>query len=219
MQKKCAERDETNNRLSDLQQQEKGIEEEKEKHEQIRRSAKESLDQLGGGKAMDAKKVQDAYSIADRERSNAEKELLAESKSMGIALALSRFVSPLQNRLKAEELRETWERLREGTIERADQVLNAAIPEPPSSDPLLGNLSVEIREQVKERFRSALDQIYNHPPSGCASEYLFGHAKGDARRSLLEVIQRVRRQGAVGYWTKQNDLQMLATSSKLYRHK
>ena len=46
------------------------------------------------------------------------------------------------------------------------------LPEPPENDDLLGHLSPPIRERVKERFRYALEQIYNPPPDGCAGQVL-----------------------------------------------
>lgn len=57
-------------------------------------------------------------------------------------------------------------------------------------DPLLGNLSAEVRAQLRERFTEALERIYNPPDPNCAAEYLLGHAKGEARaRVLLQLSQ------------------------------
>ncbi|MBM3861551.1 MAG: hypothetical protein FJ395_18150 [Verrucomicrobia bacterium] len=65
-----------------------------------------------------------------------------------------------------------------------------ALPEPPEADPLLGNIAPSIRLKVRNRFLEALERIYNPPAPDCASEYLLGHVKGDARaKVLLQLVQ------------------------------
>ena len=98
---------------------------------------------------------------------------------------MSRVAPSIVNRLKAEASLESWEGLKRGTVENKDKVVAAAMPEPPESDPLLGNLSNEVRQKVRDRFLDALERIYNPQPTDCAKEYLLGHVKGDARSKLL----------------------------------
>ena len=116
-------------------------------------------------------------------------------RGLGVGLGLARLELAIRNRLEAEELREGWEHLRTGTLDRADRVLDAAMPEPPESDPLLGHLDSDVREKVKLRFRAALEQIYNPPPQGCAAEYLLGHAMGEQRKALREAVERSLSEG------------------------
>lgn len=203
---KCAERDALNKRIAHLQKQEIENGEEKEKLESERRDAQERLEQLGGKKALDLKQVQMALSAAEQEKTSAERSLTETARLIGLSLAISRLATPIFNRLKAEEVREGWESLRVGTLDRADMVLATAIPEPASADELLGNLSQEVREKVKNRFRKALEQIYNPPPSGCSAEYIFGHAKGEQRQTVYEELARFRKQNATDIRAKSKRL-------------
>uniref|UniRef100_UPI0040374EDA hypothetical protein n=1 Tax=Nevskia sp. TaxID=1929292 RepID=UPI0040374EDA len=83
--------------------------------------------------------------------------------------------------MNAEAERESWENLRTGTLAKKEEVLEVALPEPSSNDPLLGSLSDETRAKFKARLLTALDRIYNPPPTNCASEYLLGHIRGEQR--------------------------------------
>ena len=49
-----------------------------------------------------------------------------------------------------------------------------------------------MRVQVKNRFEKALDQVYDPPPPDCASEYILGHVKGEARNQVRQDLQQVR---------------------------
>lgn len=190
---KCQERDELNRRVAHLQQQESEITDEKDRLETERRSAQDELARLGGAKALDANRLQEEVMTAEREKAISETAMTETARGLGLALAVSRLAPVIQNRLKAEEDRETWERLRTGTLERTAQVLDAAMPEPPSRDKLLGHLDTDLRGRVRERFQSALEHIYHPPPSGCASEYILGHAKGEQRQTVFEMLARCQR--------------------------
>src|SRR5207247_74822 len=111
----------------------------------------EQLARLGGAGNADAAKIQAEYLTAERDQTDAEKALTGAVKSLGIALAMSRVAPSIVNRLKAEASLESWEGLKRGTVENKDKVVAAAMPEPPESDPLLGNLSNEVRQKVRDR--------------------------------------------------------------------
>ena len=196
LQAKCQARDEINKRIAYLQKQEIEMGEEKDRLDLERQRDQETLARLGGEKALDVRVISEAAVSAEHDKTSAERSLTESVRNLGLSLAISRLAVSILNRLKSEEIRETWERLRAGTLERADQVLAAAMPEPPSADELLGHLSIELRERVKERFRLALAQIYVPPPTGCANEYLLGHVKGEHRQSTIDLVTSVRRQRA-----------------------
>ncbi len=113
-------------------------------------------------------------------------------KSLGLALGMSRLSPAIVNRLRAEESRESWEGLKRGTLENKEKVLGVALPEPPETDPLLGNIAPSVRLQVRQRFSDALDRIYNPPPPDCASEYWFGHVRGESRAKVLLQLAQVQ---------------------------
>lgn len=116
------------------------------------------------------------------------KRLTEGLRSMGLPLALTRLRETVRNRLGSEDMRESWENLRTGTLAKKEEVVLAALPEPASQDPLLGHLSEQIRLQVKNRLIQALERIYNPPPPDCAREFLFGHVKGEARGKATQML-------------------------------
>lgn len=187
---KTTERDRLNKQISQLQQKEIELSKQCDQIDQERKFIEEKISLLGGKDGQDLSALQERLKNTQKRLNDSERNIKDSVRSLGINLALSRFHVALRNRLEAEDQRETWEQLRKGTLERADQVLDAAIPEPPERDELLGNLSNDVRGKVKVRFRNALDQIYNPPPTGCATEYLHGHVTGEQRKGLLENLHR-----------------------------
>lgn len=189
-------RDELNCKIAKLQGEHTNLEKEKEELVRQRAQFTEELAKLGGAATKDVTRVQAEYSDAERRREEAEKNLTDAIRKLGLGLAMSRMAVVIENRLKSEELRETWEGLKRGTLDKKEAVLAAALPEPPERDPLLGNLSTEIRCKVRERFADALEKIYEPPPDGCATEYLLGHVKGEMRARLLTQLHSVTSQGS-----------------------
>jgi len=189
---KIKERDELNARIAKLQSDHVKLEREKDEKDRERNRLQEELARLGGAGNTDAAKLQADYVTAERELIESEKALGGSVKSLGIALAISRLAPSIANRLKAEETRESWEGLKRGTLENKEKVLDAAIPEPPENDPLLGDLSADVRSKVRARFVDALERIYNPAPVNCAPEYLLGHVKGEARTKLLLQVAQVQ---------------------------
>src|SRR5206468_57977 len=112
---------------------------------------------------------------------NAEKSLTESARKLGIALALTRLATSVANRLNSEAARERWENVRDGTIQRSDEVLRLALPEPYSDDPLLKGLELAVWVRLRDRFKSAIERIYIPPPNDCAPEYLLGHVRGESR--------------------------------------
>lgn len=149
-----------------------------------------------GGAGIDAAKVQAEYLDAEWKQTDAVKALTGAVRSLGISLAMSRVAPLIANRLKAEAALESWEGLKRGTVENKDKVIAVAMPEPPESDPLLGNLAEHVRQKVRERFLDALERIYNPQPTDCAKEYLLGHVKGDARTKTLLNLSQVQSAGS-----------------------
>lgn len=189
-------REDLNSKVAKLQAEHANLEKEKEELARQRGQLTEELAKLGGAATKDVARVQAEYSAAERRRTEAERKLTDAIKNLGLALAVSRMALPIENRLQAEELRETWEGLKRGTLEKKEAVLAAALPEPPESDPLLGHLPTDIRHKVRERFAAALEQIYEPPPQGCANEYILGHVKGEMRTRLLNQLHSVNSHGS-----------------------
>ena len=146
---------------SDLQK----LEHDKEQKERERTQLQEELARMGGAGNASAAQAQGSYIAAEREQTDAEKALGEAVRSLGISLAAIRLAPAIQNRLRAEELREDWEGLKRGTIDNKEKVLAVALPDP---DPLLGMLATEVRLKLRDRFTDALERIYNPPPNSCA---------------------------------------------------
>ncbi len=169
------------------------LEDDKERKEKERSHLQEELARLGGITTITYAQAEVDYVRAEKEKADAEKMLCSLIKQVGIALAVSRLAPAIQNRLKAESLREDWENLKRGTIDNREKVLSAALPDP---DPILCDVSAATRVALRNRFAEALESIYNPPPSSCAENYLFGHVKGEARGRVNSALGQVQAIGA-----------------------
>ncbi|MEX2174683.1 MAG: AAA family ATPase [Pirellulaceae bacterium] len=196
LEKKVAERSDLNDRLGTLQAEHVKIEHEKDERERERSQLTEDLARLGGGVGSDASKAQEAYLRAEKELEEAEKVLADAVRSLGLSLGMSRLSPAIVNRLRAEELRESWEGLKRGTLDNKEKVLSVALPEPPENDPLLGNIAPGVRLKVRQRFADALDRIYNPPPPECASEFWLGHVRGESRAKVLLQLGQIQSDAA-----------------------
>jgi DNA sulfur modification protein DndD len=183
--------------LSQLETRIRELEKQREKLESEQRRSTESLAKLGGERKADLVQAHADVERAALERQHAERALTDSTKKLGVALAVSRLAPAITNRLHAEDSREKWENLRDGTVNRTGEVLQLALPEPAETDDLLGNLSDTVRQKVRDRFRLAIEHIYNPPPTACAAEYLLGHVKGEARRKLLDLLDTARSHGII----------------------
>jgi DNA sulfur modification protein DndD len=160
------------------------------------RKVTEALARLGGERKTGVEELHTEVERAAKEKADSERSLTATAKQIGLTLAVSRLAQAIANRLTAEEAREKWESLRDGTVFKTDEVLRSAMPEPADADPLLGHLSETIRRQVKDRFRRAIEQIYEPPPTNCATEYLLGHVRGELRNRVTPLLQETRSHSA-----------------------
>jgi DNA sulfur modification protein DndD len=190
---KLKERDLLNQQIGKKQDDLHKLETEKDTKEQQRTQLQEELARMGGMNNLTYAQVQTDYVRAEKEQIDAEKALGNLIRQMGLALGISRLAPAIQNRLRAEALREDWESLKRGTIDNREKVLAAALPEP---DPILGEISHEIRSALRDRFAEALESIYNPPPTNCADIFLLGHVKGDARSRVLHLLTQAQSLGA-----------------------
>lgn len=189
---KILEREKLEANIADLHHEFQKVERQRSDLEKEQQALNERLNRLGGANKANLDDIRKQLERSTQEVLASEEALTSHALSLGTALAVARLAPTITNRLKSEQVRERWENLREGTLTRTDEVLRVALPEPPENDELLGHLSPEIHQRVKQRFRLALEQIYHPPPDGCASEYLLGHVKGEMRERLLELLTRVR---------------------------
>ena len=141
------------------------LEQRREQLETEQRNNQEALARLGGERKDDLVQIHAAVDRAESEKRNAEKSLTETARRLGIALALSRLATSVANRLNSEAARECWENVRDGTMQRSDEVLQLALPAPSSSDPLLKGLKPAVWMQLRERFKSAIERIYIPPPN------------------------------------------------------
>lgn len=151
----------------------------------------EKLAFSGGLASRGVAEVAKARADADSERTQLEKQLTQSMARIGLPLALTRLGPAVRNRLTSEGARENWEGLRTGTLERREEVISVAMPDPAAEDPILQGLTAEQRTSLRSRLYTALDRIYNPPPKNCADEYLLGHVRGDQRTRLLQRIESI----------------------------
>lgn len=192
---KVEQRDKLEDEIETLRQQFRDTERAKAELEKQQRETQESLARLGGERRHSVEGAHAEVARATREKLEAEKTLTNCSRTLGIALAVSRFAPSISNRLAGEATRERWERLRDGTVRRVDDILAVALPEPAEVDDLVGHLPTMTRNRLRYRFRKAIELIYNPPPDGCVPEYRHGHVKGDMRDRLVALVEQVRAHG------------------------
>jgi DNA sulfur modification protein DndD len=193
---KIADRTALETELSKLQKDFKAAELSRSNLEAEQRKVTEALARLGGERKSGVEQAHSDVERAAKEKADGERALTATVKELGLTLAISRLSQAITNRLVAEESRERWESLRDGTMFKTEEVLRSAMPEPPETDPLLGNLSEGIRQKVKDRFRRAVEQIYEPPPNNCASEYILGHVRGELRSRVVSLLEETQSHGA-----------------------
>lgn len=189
---KISKRDEINKRIAALKNNLSEYEKEKDKRDSDRTELRNELARLGGDIGAIAAKIHTDFARAQRDEEEAANDISIRMSGIGLALALTRMGGIVTSRLDSEESRESWEGLKRGTLDSKERVLEVAMPEPPEKDSLLGNLSAEIRSEVRTRFGNALDQIYNPPPKNCSSEYLLGHIKGESRNHVRQAMLGVQ---------------------------
>jgi DNA sulfur modification protein DndD len=157
-----------------------------------RNQLRDELTRAGGGGAGDGDRIKKAFKEAESQKLAAEGAITELANQMGLVLAVSRLDPTIRRRLRREQLREDYENLRQGTLDKRERVLAEAMPEPPDRDALLGNISSETRNKVKQRILKALEAIYEPPDPDTADSFLLGHARGQQRARLLNRLNETR---------------------------
>lgn len=163
-------------------------------HENMSRERSQKMEDLakyGGAATRDVGDLQRQYGSAEKQKESSEKALTVALGTIGLNLALTRLGPAIRNRLLAEGEREAWEGLRTGTLAKREEVLAVAMPQPSSADPLLGVLSTDVLDKLRTRLLSALDRIYNPPPTNCADDFLLGHIRGEQRARVLTTLDQL----------------------------
>ncbi len=157
-----------------------------------RNQRRDDLVRAGGGGAADTERVNKAFKDAEAKKISAEAAVTELANQIGLVLAVSRLDPSIRRRLRKEQLREEYENLRQGTLDKRERVLAEAMPEPPDRDPLLGNISADTREKVKQRILTALQAIYEPPDPDTAEHFVLGHIRGQQRARLLNRLNETK---------------------------
>lgn len=183
---------------SQISKRQKELQDLRTEYESMSRERSQKMEQLaryGGSAVRDVGELNRQLASAQKEKSDAERALTGAMSQIGLNLAIVRLGPAIRNRLQSEAARESWENLRAGTLAKKEEVLSVALPEPASEDPLLGSLPPDIRNRFRDRLLAALDRIYNPPPDNCATEYLFGHIRGEHRDRVLHQLDQIEHVG------------------------
>ena len=157
-----------------------------------RNQLRDDLARAGGGGAGDAARVKKEFKDAETGKQTAEEAITDLANQMGLVLGVSRLDPTIRRRLRREQLREDYENLRQGTLDKRERVLAEAMPEPPERDSLLGNISADTRSKVKQRILKALEAIYEPPDPDTADGFLLGHVRGQQRARVLSRLNETR---------------------------
>lgn len=190
--KKTEEREQLEQDIKSIMRDIQDLEKSKLELDGQQRQLRERLARFGGERRGEIESVHFELERLQKDKLEAERALTDQARQLGSALAISRLGNVILNRLEAEALLEEQDGRQQTVSERRDAVLQVAMPEPADADPLLGHLAPHMRAKVRERFAKALEQIYHPPPEGIAKDFLLGHAKGELRQRLIEMVQRCR---------------------------
>ncbi|MEJ0091340.1 MAG: AAA family ATPase [Limisphaerales bacterium] len=171
--------------LEDLQEQRDQI-------DRDRNQLRDELARAGGGSNADAARIKKDFKTAEEQKQSAEEAVTDLANQVGLVLAVSRLDSTIRRRLRKEQLREDYENLRQGTLDKRERVLAEAMPEPAERDILLGNISNDTRAKVKHRILKALEAIYEPPDPDTAEGFLLGHVRGQQRARVLNRLNETR---------------------------
>ena len=189
---KVARQNELNALIGKREGQLEELEQQRDEIDRERNQLRDDLVRAGGGGATDAARIKKEFKEAEAQKQAAEEAITELANQMGLVLAVSRLDPSIRRHLRKEQLREDYENLRQGTLDKRERVLAEAMPEPPDRDPLLGNLNTETRTRVKQRFLKALEAIYEPPDPDTAECYLLGHARGQQRARVLNRLNETR---------------------------
>lgn len=125
--------------------------EQRDEIDRERNQLRDDLARAGGGGATDAARIKKEFTSAEAQKQAAETAITDLANQLGLVLAVSRLDPSIRRQLRREQLREDYENLRQGTLDKRERVLARAMPEPPERDALLGNINAETRAKVKDR--------------------------------------------------------------------
>lgn len=168
------------------------LNEQRDEIDRQRNQLRDDLARAGGGGTVDAAKIKKEFADAESNKHAAEEGITDLANQIGLVLAVSRLDPTIRRRLRREQLREDYENLRQGTLDKRERVLSEAMPEPPERDALLGNINAETRSKVKQRILKALEAIYEPPDPDTADGFLLGHVRGQQRARVLNRLNETR---------------------------
>jgi DNA sulfur modification protein DndD len=188
---KVAAQTELNRKIGKAEKQLVELHTEKENTDRERNQLRDELARAGGV-GGDATRIKQEFQEAESRKEAAEKAVTRLATEMGLVLAVSRLDPLVRRQLNRERLREDYENLHQGTLDKRERVLMEAMPEPPENDPLLGNIAPAVREKVKQRILKALQAIYEPPDPDIADNFLLGHVRGARRKEVLTRLDETR---------------------------
>ncbi len=116
--------------------------------------------------------------------------IYSEIGNLALEMALHRYRDKVSDRLEMESEREKWDTIRMGTELKLQDVISKALPEPYYHDPLLCDLPIESWENLRNRFKSAIEGMYNPPPIKCADSFLLVFVNNKDRIKLSNKIEQ-----------------------------
>ena len=137
---------------------------------------------------LDARAIDDEYADKTRKLRTEERDFSKSVSSLGLNLALSRCATEIVKAIQSDTDIEHKELATENTITRADEILALAMPEPPETDELLGNISAVVRDRVKDRIRRSIEFVLRGAPTERLAR-TFPWLNGSQR---LEILHRVQ---------------------------
>ena len=116
--------------------------------------------------------------------------IYSEIGNLALEMALYRYRDKIIDRLEMEAELEKWEAIRTGTELKMQDVIDTALPSPHYHDSLLCDLDVQAWENLRSRFKSAIEGMYYPAPIKCADSYLLVFVNNKDRINLSNKIEK-----------------------------
>lgn len=149
----------------------------------------EELYQIVGDSSADIGEQSDRIRMLEQRERQLSDSLCDGLVSLAVPLARGRLARKLTSELEAETKRERWLLLKDEASKKADSIMNAVFPE--AGGDLDPPLHLGQEAQLKARLKGALEQLWEPPPEGCATEFRYPFLSEADRNSVLKKLNSV----------------------------
>lgn len=183
--------DELSNDLTDVQTQLEAVRKKHDDAEDARHAKMNELNQIVGDSAIDIQRLAQQRDDLRKREGDITRNFSDSLTKIALPIAMRKLGSRISERLSAEMVRDKWTIVRDDATAKAENIISKALPTKDTDiDP---PLSEGQRNQLSQRFRSALEMLWSPPPHGCADDYRFTFLNSADRQTTALKMRSVGR--------------------------